>query len=228
VNAHVEAEIVDLLAKKKVIGVVGGDHSVPFGAINAMAKHENGIGVLHFDAHSDTRIAYEGFEHSHASIMHNVLARIPEVTKLVQVGIRDVCEQEMDYCRSQGERVVTYFDRSLMMRKMEGEAFAKIAREIAAALPNKVWVSFDIDGLDPRYCPHTGTPVPGGLELSEAIAILREVVKAGKRIVGFDLNEVAPNLADESDEWDGNVGARLLYKLIGFTLASQGKIELRP
>jgi agmatinase len=227
VNAHVEAEIVDLLAKKKVIGVVGGDHSVPFGAIKAIAQHEDGIGVLHFDAHSDTRVAYEGFEHSHASIMHNVLSRIPEVTKLVQVGIRDVCEQEMDFCRAQGERVLTFFDRSLMMRKMEGEAFAKIAREIAAALPNKVWVSFDIDGLDPRYCPNTGTPVPGGLELAEAVAILREVVKAGKRIVGFDLNEVAPNLADETDEWDGNVGARLLYKLIGFTLVSQGKIELR-
>ncbi|MDF2694021.1 MAG: Agmatinase [Labilithrix sp.] len=109
---------------------------------------------------------------------------------------------------------------------MEGEPFAQIAREIAAALPNKVWISFDIDGLDPRYCPHTGTPVPGGLELQEAIAVIREVVRAGKTIVGFDLNEVAPNLANEEDEWDGNVGARLLYKLVAFTLASQGKAKL--
>ena len=110
---------------------------------------------------------------------------------------------------------------------MEGEPFGPIAREIVAALPQRVWISFDIDGLDPRYCPHTGTPVPGGLELSEAIAVIRELVRAGKRIVGFDLNEVAPNVHDEHDEWDGNVGARLLYKLIAFTLASQGKSKLR-
>jgi agmatinase len=227
VNAHVEQEVVDLIAKKKLIGVVGGDHSVPWGAIRAMARHEKQLGVLHFDAHSDTRQAYEGFAHSHASIMYNVLEDIPEVTKLVQVGIRDVCEAEIDYCRKQGDRVSVFFDRDLTRRKMDGEAFTKIARDIVAALPDRVWVSFDIDGLDPRYCPHTGTPVPGGLELAEAIAILRELARSGKRIVGFDLNEVAPNQADESDEWDGNVGARLLYKMIGFTLASQGKAELR-
>lgn len=227
VNAHVEKEVSDLLAKKKVIGVVGGDHSVPWGAIRATARHEKEIGVLHFDAHSDTRQAYEGFTHSHASIMFNVLEGVPEVTKLVQVGIRDVCEAEIDYCAKKGDRVSVYFDRDIARRKMEGEAFGSIAREIVAALPHRVWVSFDIDGLDPRYCPHTGTPVPGGLEFAEAIAILRELARSGKRIVGFDLNEVAPDLADESDEWDGNVGARLLYKLIGFTLASRGKAELR-
>lgn len=227
VNKHVEDEVNDLIGKKKVIGVVGGDHAVPWGAIRAMARHEKQLGVLHFDAHSDTRRAYEGFEHSHASIMYNVLEDVPEVTKLVQVGIRDVCEAEIDYCKKQGDRVSVFFDRDLSRRKMEGEAFAKIAREIVAQLPDRVWVSFDIDGLDPRYCPHTGTPVPGGLEFAEAIAVLRELARSGKRIVGFDLNEVAPNLADESDEWDGNVGARLLYKMIGFTLASQGKADLR-
>lgn len=227
VNAHVEKEVGELIGKGKVIGVVGGDHSVPWGAIRAMARHEEGLGVLHFDAHSDTRKAYEGFEHSHASIMYNVLEGIPEVTKLVQVGIRDVCEAEIDYCRGQGERVSVFFDRDLSRRKMDGEGFASIARDVVAALPERVWVSFDIDGLDPRYCPHTGTPVPGGLEFAEALAILRELARSGKRIVGFDLNEVAPNLADESDEWDGNVGARLLYKMIGFTLASQGKAALR-
>lgn len=227
VNAHVEREVLDVVAKKKIVGVVGGDHSVPWGALRAMAKHEKEIGVLHFDAHSDTRQAYEGFEHSHASIMFNILQDVPEVTKLVQVGIRDVCEAEIDYCASQGDRVRVFFDRDITNRKMEGEPFAAIARDIVAALPDRVWISFDIDGLDPRYCPHTGTPVPGGLEFAEAIAILRALAKSGKRIIGFDLNEVAPNIADEEDEWDGNVGARLLYKLIGFTLASTGKAKLR-
>lgn len=230
VNTFVEAEVARLLAAEKVVGLVGGDHSVPYGALRAMAAHrkQKPFGVLHFDAHSDTRDAYEGFKHSHASIMFNVMNGIPAVEKLVQVGIRDVCDAEVAFCQSLGERVRVFFDRSIAMRKMEGEPFAKIAREISSSLPDDVWVSFDIDGLDPRYCPHTGTPVPGGLDLAEAVAILREVVRAKKRIIGFDLNEVAPNLEDDGDEWDGNVGARLLYKLIGFTLASQGKAKLYP
>ena len=226
VDAWVEAEVARLLGAGKIVGVVGGDHSVPLGALRALAAREPSFGVLHFDAHSDTRRAYEGFEGSHASIMYNVLERIPQVTKLVQVGIRDVCEEEIAYVRAQGDRVRMVTDRELAMRKMDGEPFAAIAREIAKALPERVWVSFDIDGLDPRFCPHTGTPVPGGLDVHEVVAILREVARAGRRIVGFDLNEVAPNPSDPEDEWDGNVGARMLYKLIGFTLASQGERPL--
>ena len=215
-----------MLGNGKILGVVGGDHSVPFGAIRAQAEKSGALGVLHFDAHSDTRNAYEGFAHSHASIMHNVLVEIPQVEKVVQVGIRDVCDEEIAFCKEQGARVVMFTDRAVTMRKQEGEAFVKIARDIVAALPQNVWVSFDIDGLDPRYCPHTGTPVPGGLDITEVVTILREVVRAGKVIVGFDLNEVAPNPSDEEDEWDGNVGARMLYKMIGFTLASQGRAQL--
>lgn len=227
VNDHVEREVGRLLAAKKIVGLVGGDHSVPYGALRAMAKQLNRpFGILHFDAHSDTRQAYEGFTHSHASIMYNVLEDVPDVAKLVQVGIRDVCEAEVRYCESLGDRVSVFYDRDIARRKMEGEPFAQIAREVATALPNEIWVSFDIDGLDPRYCPHTGTPVPGGLDFQEAMTVLREVVRSGKKIVGFDLNEVAPNLSDETDEWDGNVGARLLYKLVAFTLASQGEAKL--
>jgi agmatinase len=227
VNEHVEREVSSLLSAGKLVGVVGGDHSVPYGALRATARRlGRPFGVLHFDAHSDTRDAYEGFVHSHASIMRNVLEDVPEVERLVQVGVRDVCEAEVRYCEAQGPRVAVFYDRALSRRRHEGEPFARTAREIAAALPEHVWVSFDVDGLDPRYCPHTGTPVPGGLELSEAVAILREVVRAGKTIVGFDLNEVAPNPEGEGDEWDGNVGARLLYKLVGFMLASRGEAKL--
>jgi agmatinase len=221
-DSWVERETLRLLEDDKIVGVVGGDHSVPFGAIKALADRSP-IGILHFDAHSDTRRAYEGFDGSHASIMFNVLDRIPRVTKIVQVGIRDVCEEEILYCQSQGDRVRMFTDREIAMRRHEGEPFAAIARDIAASLPNDVWVSFDIDGLDPRFCPHTGTPVPGGLDIQEVVTILREVVRAKKRIVGFDLNEVAPG---DEDEWDGNVGARILYKLAGFTLASQGRARL--
>jgi len=226
VNAWVHRETTRLLDAGKIVGIVGGDHSVPYGALTALAAKRPAFGVLHFDAHSDTRRAYEGFEHSHASIMFNVLERVPQVTKVVQVGIRDVCEAEIDYCRSQGARVRMFSDRELVKRRHSGEPFATTAKAIVSELPDEVWVSFDIDGLDPRFCPHTGTPVPGGLDTNDVIAVLREVAQSGRRIVGFDLNEVAPNASDENDEWDANVGARMLYKLIGFTLASQGKAKL--
>jgi len=232
-NGWVYEQVRALLDAGKIVGLVGGDHSTPFGSIRAHAEklfstqsgRRGGFGVLHFDAHSDTRIAYEGFEHSHASIMHNVLERIPGVTKLVQVGIRDVCEQEIDYCRSQGDRVRVYFDRDLAASRFRGETFEGLANRIVEELPEMVYVSFDIDGLDPRYCPNTGTPVPGGLDFSEAVWILKALVKSGRRIVGFDLNEVSPGESGEG-EWDANCGARLLYKMIGLTLASQGECPL--
>ena len=226
VNAWVEKETARLLDAGKIVGIVGGDHSVPYGALKAMAARRPSFGILHFDAHSDTRRAYEGFVHSHASILFNVLDQIPQVTKVVQVGIRDLCEEEVAFGNSQGARVRMFSDRELVKRRHGGEPFARTVEAIVKELPDEVWVSFDIDGLDPRFCPHTGTPVPGGLDMSEVIAILREVARAGRRILGFDLNEVAPNASDENDQWDGNVGARMLYKLIGFTLASQGRAQL--
>jgi agmatinase len=226
VNAWVHAETTRLLDAGKIVGIVGGDHSVPFGALTALAARRPSFGVLHFDAHSDTRRAYEGFTHSHASIMFNVLERIPAVSTVVQVGIRDLCEQEVAFCKAQGSRVSMFSDREIARRRHAGEPFATTVRDIVARLPDEVWVSFDIDGLDPRFCPHTGTPVPGGLDTQEVVAILREVARSGRRIVGFDLNEVAPSPNDPSDQWDGNVGARMLYKLVGFTLASQGKATL--
>ncbi len=224
-NELVRGETRRLLAAGKLVGVIGGDHSVPFGALQAVAETRGSFGVLHFDAHSDTRDAYEGFAWSHASIMHNVLSRIPEVTRMVQVGIRDVCEQEMDFVAAQGERVRVFYDRDLARRRIEGEPFARVAAEIVAALPEEVWVSFDIDGLDPRFCPHTGTPVPGGMDFHEANYILGLLARSGRRIVGFDLNEVAPG--PEGDEWDANVGARLLYKLAAWTLVSHGRARPR-
>ena len=199
---------------------------VPPWTLRAVATKYSKFGVLHFDAHSDTRRAYEGFVHSHASIMFNVLEQIPQVEKLVQVGIRDVCEEEIEYCRKKGSRVRSFSDRDLVRRRHAGEPFANVVKEIVRELPQEVWVSFDIDGLDPRFCPHTGTPVPGGLDTHEVVAVLRETAKSGRRIVGFDLNEVAPNPTDDADQWDGNVGARMLYKLIAFTLASQGRAKL--
>ena len=115
-------------------------------------------------------------------------------------------------------RVQTWVDPLIARARMQGALF-ELFRDAIASLPERVYLSFDIDGLDPTLCPHTGTPVPGGLSFPEATALIAGVVRSGRRIVGMDLDEVAPG--PEGDEWDGNVGARLLYKMIGWALRSQ-------
>ncbi len=217
VNDHVRRATAALLAAGKIPGIVGGDHSVPFGAIAAVADRYPQLGILHVDAHADLRVAYEGFRWSHASIMDNVLRDVAGVRRLVQVGIRDFCEQELDSIAGSGGRVVTHFDREWQRRRLRGAAFDASCREAIDALPEHVYVSFDIDGLDPALCPHTGTPVPGGLSFAEAVHLIAAVVESGRRIVAFDLVEVAPG----DDEWDANVGARLLYQLCGAALHSR-------
>ena len=221
-NAWVRATAELFLGRGKVVGTVGGDHSISFGAIEAHAARFSslgGLGILHFDAHADLRRAYEGFEWSHASIMENVMRRLPGVARLVQVGIRDLCEEEHDRISSSNGRIVAFYDAELAERRFAGETWSQQCARMVAALPQQVYVSFDIDGLDPSLCPHTGTKVPGGLSFQMAVSLLRATAESGRTIVGFDLTEVAP--AQDGSEWDENVGARLLYKLIGWTLRSQ-------
>jgi agmatinase len=219
-NAWVYDQVRHWLAHDRLVGVVGGDHSVPFGAIRAVAEKHPGLGILHFDAHADLRQAYEGLKWSHASIMYNVLHELPQVARLIQVGVRDFGEDEDALIRDQPDRVRTYFDPDLRSKLFDGESWHRLALRMAADLPRDVFVSFDIDGLDPALCPHTGTPVLGGLSFPEATAVFRALVETGRRIVGFDLVEVAPD-PDGRSEWDGNVGARVLYKEIGYALISQ-------
>lgn len=211
-NAKVYAAVKALLGEGKIPAVLGGDHSVPFGAIQAVAEAHPGVGVLHIDAHADLREAYEGFTWSHASIFYNVLDKIEGVAKLVQVGIRDVGSREVALSQ-RDERVHTFFDADLAMERMDGVTWMKQVQRIVSALPEEVYISFDIDGLDPALCPGTGTPVPGGLSFHEVCALLRAVSRS-RRVVGFDLNEVGPG------EWDGVVGARIFYKLCGCAIRS--------
>jgi len=213
-NEWVYAQTSALLDRDKLAVTLGGDHSVPFGAIRAYAERFPRLGILHLDAHADLRDAYEGFTWSHASIFHCVMTRLDNVAKLVQVGVRDLGNAESAMIENSGGRITTFFDADVAARKEQGTPFAAIADEIAAQLPRDVYLSWDIDGLDPTLCPGTGTPVPGGLSWNEAIGLLRALVRAKKRIVGLDLCEVAPG----ATEWDANVGARLLYKMIGFAL----------
>lgn len=225
-NEWVRRETKSLLDAGKIVGVVGGDHSVPYGAFQAAADKFGPFGLLHFDAHSDTRVAYEGFTWSHASIMYNAMENIPQISKIVQVGIRDFCEQEHEFVHALGDRARVFWDRELAARRFAGQPWTKTAGEIVDALPQNVWVTFDIDGLDPKLCPHTGTPVPGGLELAEVNHLLGLLARSGRKIVGFDLVEVSPAPGGK-DEWDANVGMRLLYKLAAWTFVSRGLCKPR-
>ncbi len=225
VNQEVYSQVKQLLLAGKKVGLVGGDHSTPFGAIQAFLEKYPNMGILHFDAHADMRHAYEGFQHSHASIMYNVITQT-NLQKLVQVGIRDFCEEEFDFIKTNSSRIQTFFDVILNNKKMNGISWSAICDEIVDSLPEEVYISFDIDGLDPRFCPHTGTPVPGGLDFFEALFLIKKVKLSNRKIIGFDLNEVSPGTKKHSEhpdtaaEWDANVGARLLYKLCGFVLQS--------
>lgn len=218
----VEEEVRARLGDERIVGVVGGDHSVAFGSIAAHAARWPGLGILHIDAHADLRDAYEGFERSHASVLRNVMTRIDGIAKLVQVGIRDFSADEHAWAAAES-RIVSHYDVHMRRRLAAGMKWPELCAEIVGALPQHVYVTFDIDGLDPMLCPGTGTPVPGGLAYWEATSLLCELVRAGKTVVGFDLVEVAPRtIGGGVDEWDGNVGARLLYKLCGVALASRG------
>lgn len=209
----------------KMVALLGGDHSTPLGLMQALAQQYDNFGILQIDAHADLRDAYEGFEYSHASIMFNAL-KIPQISKLVQVGIRDYCEAEVDIIKNSQGRVKTFFDQDIKDAIYEGKTWANICDAIIAQLPENVYISFDIDGLDPKLCPHTGTPVAGGFELSEINFLLKKLVKAGKKIIGFDLVEVACGDV-ENEEWDANVGARVLFKLANWMGVSQGKLKMR-
>jgi agmatinase len=203
--------------KGKKVALLGGDHSTPLGYYEALATQHNEFGLLHLDAHMDLRIAYEGFTYSHASIMYNAL-QIPEITKIVQVGIRDFCQQEVETAFEQGNRVLVHTDMDLKAETFTGKTWEQQCEAIIAALPQKVAISFDIDGMYPWYCPNTGTPVPGGFSFEQTAYLLSKLGESGKEIIGFDLVEVAPG----DDDWDGNVGARMLFHMCGVLAKNNG------
>jgi agmatinase len=205
-----------LLESGKLVGLIGGDHSSPLGFYRAIGEKHGDFGILQVDAHCDLRIAYEEFTYSHASIMYNALNEIPQIQKLVQVGTRDFGEDEALFIENSNNRIVTYFDRDIKERQFEGESWKQIVDDIIQQLPEKVYISFDVDGLDPKLCPNTGTPVAGGFEADQVNYLFKKVIESGRKLLGFDLNEVGTG---ESGA-DANVGARMLYKLCNLLMKS--------
>lgn len=214
VNQWLFAQCQAAMNKGKRVAVIGGDHSVPLGYFQALATKYPNYGILHIDAHADLRDAYEGFEFSHASIMFNGL-KIPQISKLVQVGVRDICHEEVKIIDESNQRIIPYYDPMIKQKLYAGSIWIDLCREIISHLPEYVYISFDVDGLDPKLCPNTGTPVPGGLELEQTFCLFRELVKSGRKIIGFDVCEVGDG------EWDANVGGRIVYKLANLMDLSQ-------
>jgi agmatinase len=207
-----------LLQQGKKVGLVGGDHSTPLGFIKALSDIHSDFGILQIDAHADLREAYEDFTYSHASIMYNVMQQIPQVTKLVQVGIRDYCDEELKIIQESNGRITTFFDKDIKAQQYEGTTWKAICQQVIAALPQKVYISFDIDGLDPKLCPNTGTPVPGGFDTDQVFYLFRMLHDSGKELIGFDLNEVSTG-DQPGDSIDAIVGARVLFKLCNYMVA---------
>lgn len=218
-NDYVEEITSSLISEDKIVGVVGGEHSVPLGYIKALAKKYSNFGILHIDAHMDLRDAYQGLTYSHASIFRNAL-KIKEVSKLVQVGIRDFCEEEYKFVKENKKRISLFTDYDIKKEIFKGKSVKKEFDKIIKELPKNVYISFDIDGLIPYLSPNTGTPVVGGFTIEEMSFLFEEVIKSGRKIIGFDLCEVSPG-DNINNQWDGNVGARVLYKLCLYALKSQ-------
>lgn len=216
-NAELKEVVLNWTKQGKKVILLGGDHSTPLGYYQALASQYENFGILHFDAHMDLRIAYEGFTYSHASIMYNAV-QLPQISKLVQVGIRDFCEQEAEVALS-SDKIHVFTDKDLKARQFEGVTWKQQVDEMIALLPDNVAISFDIDALYRWYCPNTGTPVPGGLSYEQAQYMLTALANSEKKIIGIDLVEVAPG---EEDEWDGNVGARLLFHMCGVFAKNNG------
>jgi agmatinase len=223
-NKWVKEQAMNIMEDGKLPVVLGGDHSTPLGLIRALAEKNEEFGILQIDAHADLRDAYEGFEYSHASIMFNAL-KVKQVSKLVQVGIRDYCEEEYNVVQSSQGRVVSFYDQDLKTAQYEGKSWKQLCEDIVFHLPENVYISFDIDGLDPKLCPSTGTPVPGGFEYEEAMYLIKTLVKSGRKIIGCDLCEVSPS-ENPGDQWNGNVGARVLWGMVNLMGVSQNKLKL--
>ncbi len=218
-NNWVYEQSKNLLEQGKLVGLIGGDHSVPFGFYKALAEKYNSFGILQIDAHCGLRKAFNGFTYSNASIMYNALQEIPQIERVVQTGIREYCEEEWNYICKSAYRVIAYFDQQLKERTYEGQTWGYITETIINHLPQLIYISFDVDGLDPKLCPNTGMPAIGGFQTEQIFYLFKKIVESGRKIIGFDLVEIGVGEGNT----DANVAAKLLWKLCNLMIQSNNK-----
>ena len=203
------ADVKELLDADKFVVTLGGEHTISTAPIKAHFEKYPHMSVLHFDAHSDLREEYEGSKYSHASIFARVLEFFP-ANKLTQVGIRAQCIEESRLIK---EKNINTFYASAIRRGLHGNSWQKA---VVDTLSDEVYVSFDVDYFDPAIMPSTGTPEPDGFLYNETLEIFREMNRQGKRIIGFDVVELAP--LDGLSHPD-ILTARLIYKLLNYAFA---------
>jgi len=200
---RVEKAVAWILDQGKRPVVLGGDHSITSGSVRATARRFKGLSVLQLDAHADMRDRYLDTPYSHACVMR----RVRELVPAASVGIRSFSEEEAELMAR--EPVPMWGPRQL--RALNGDW-----TPVVSALTDEVFVTFDLDALDPSIVPATGTPEPGGLTWYEAVDLLR-AVSARSRIVGFDVVELAPIAGQVASDF---LAARLTYRMMGLALAS--------
>lgn len=214
---HVQQLSTAMLKDDKNLIVLGGDQSTALGLLRSLAQRYEAFGLLHIDAHADLSPARKGFTYSHQSFIHNTL-RLKPLKKVVQVGVREYNGEEHSYIQESHGRVITFFDREIKRETLMGKSWIEQCKEMVDSLPDKVYLSLDIDGLMPYLCPGTAEPVPGGLQLDELYYLLEQVVESGRTLIGADLCEIG---AQSGEQWDARVGARLLYRIVNYMLASR-------
>ena len=196
-----------LLADGKFVAVLGGEHTISQAPIKAHLEMYPDLSVVHFDAHADLRQSYEGTKFSHACVMARV-CEFMDPARIVQVGIRALSPEEAEFIKTSG--ITTLYAH--LIRSM--------GDWIPAALPkltDHVYVTFDVDGLDPSIMPSTGTPEPNGLFWAETMKVLR-LIGEQKTIVGFDVVEFAPNKTVQHPDY---TAAKLTYKLMNYAWLSK-------
>ncbi len=196
------------LAAGRVVGCLGGEHSISLGPIRAAARRRKGLGILHIDAHPDLRDEYEGTRFGHGCVMRRVLEE-KGVSKLVQVGLRAVSAD--DDAAIRGDARIRPFYAFDLARRQPLEWIDKVIEE----LPPRIYVSLDVDGLDPSIVPGTGTPEPGGLPWWGALALLRAVL-ARRELVAFDIVELLPVPHSQVSDF---AAAKLLFKMLAYAVA---------
>ena len=201
--------VTSLIDAGKFVVTLGGEHTISTAPILAHLKHYPDMSLLHFDAHSDLRESYEGSKYSHACFAARVVEEM-EPGKITQVGIRAQCREEAEYIRT---HAVHTFYANAIRRGMHGSSWQE---RVVDTLAEEVYVTFDVDYFDPAIMPSTGTPEPDGFFYSETLDLFRALIKSGRKIVGFDVVELAP--IDGFSHPD-ILTARLIYKMLNFAFA---------
>jgi len=199
---RVRAATAEVLSRGAVPVVLGGEHSVTIGAVEAAADAYPGLGVLQIDAHGDTRESYEGSTHNHACVMARARERCP----IVQVGIRAVDASEMPWLDP---------DRVFWAHEIAGCSDSSWMDRVVELLPETVYLTIDLDAFDPSLLPATGTPEPGGLGWYEVNELVRRVARE-RRIVGFDVVELLPLPGEHASDF---IAAKLVHRVLAEVFA---------